>query len=140
MAVRLLLTFFMFSFILSCQNLPPEAYFIEQNKIVGAVDVDKGLKGKCDGFLFIIVRKLDSPQPLAVKRIKSPEYPYQFVLSPADVMIDTGFQLFQGELLLHAKTSKSGNPFEEGDYCESDIIPVKTGASGIKIIINTYRD
>lgn len=142
--VRLFLFLFVFSLAFSCQKLPPEADFIEQNKVYGLVIVDDKLKGKCDGYLFVVVRKVDSPQPLAVKRVKNPDYPYKFVLSPADVMVESSFQLFEGELLLYVKTSKSGNPFEESGYCESDIVPVLTGKTSpdrrIKILINSYKE
>lgn len=142
--VRLFLFLFITGLSLSCQKLPPEAGFIEQNKVYGVVDVDDKLKGKCDGYLFVVVRKVDSPQPLAVKRVKNPDYPYEFVMSPADVMIESSFQLFQGELLVYVKTSKSGNPFEESGYCESDVVPVVTGRTSqnnrLKITINSYRE
>lgn len=141
---KLLLFFLMFGLIFSCQKLPPEASFIEQNKVYGVVTIDDKLKDKCEGYLFLVARKVDSPQPLAVKRVKNPDYPYEFVLSPADVMIESSFQLFQGELLLYVKTSKSGNPFEESGYCESDTVVVVTGKTSesnrVKLVINSYKE
>ncbi|MEJ5173301.1 MAG: hypothetical protein WHT47_06255 [Hydrogenothermaceae bacterium] len=125
----------------SCQKLPPEAQFIEQNKITGVIAVDGKIKDKCSGFLFIIVRNMESPQPFAVKRIKNPDYPYKFTISPADVIIiEDNFKLFQGDLLIYAKTSKSGNPFEEGGYCESEVKTVKAGSRNIKIILDNYKE
>ncbi|MCX7759714.1 MAG: hypothetical protein N2Z81_00850 [Hydrogenothermaceae bacterium] len=124
----------------SCQKLPPEAQFIEQNKITGVIAVDSKIKDKCSGFLFIIVRNIESPQPLAVKRIKNPDYPYEFTISPADVIIEDNLKLFQGDLLMYARTSKSGNPFEEGGYCESEVKTVKAGSRNIKIILDNYKE
>lgn len=132
--------FLVFWLWVSCQKLPEEAAFIDKNKVSGVIGIDPNLKGKCDGYLFIVARKADSPQPLAVKRIKSPEYPYKFVLSPADVMIEPNYKLFDGEILIYAKTSKTGNPFEEGGYCETDIKPVKTGSSDVSLILNSYKE
>ncbi|MEZ0323027.1 MAG: hypothetical protein ABWJ98_01780 [Hydrogenothermaceae bacterium] len=124
----------------SCQKLPPEAEFIDQNKITGVITVDAKIKDKCSGFLFIIVRNMESPQPLAVKRIKSPDYPYKFTISPADVIMEENFKTFQGNLLIYAKTSKSGNPFDEGGYCESEVQAVKSGSRNIKIVLNSYKE
>lgn len=141
MFVRMFSLAFMFVvFLQSCQKLPKEAQLIQQNKVSGTIDVDSKLKGKCDGFLFIIVRKPESPQPLAVKRIKNPEYPYNFVISPADVMIENYLELFSGDLLIYAKTSKSGNPFEESGYCESEILNIKAGSKDIKILLDSYQE
>lgn len=126
--------------VVSCQKLPPEAKFIENNKISGVVKLDSKLQGKCDGFLFIVIRSVESTQPLAVKRIKNPSYPYSFNLSPADVMIESNLTLFKGDLIIYARTSKSGNPFEESEYCESEVKIVKSGSSNIEIVLNSYKE
>lgn len=123
---------------ISCQQLPPEAKFIEENKISGVIKIDSKIENKCKGFLFIIVRNMDSNQPLAVKRIKNPSYPYSFTVSPADVMIESNLSFFKGDLILYVKTSKSGNPFEEGGYCDSEAKTLKSGTSKVEIILNNY--
>lgn len=142
MLIRIIGIVFIFFIILasSCQKLPKEAQFIENNKISGVIDVDSKLKDKCGNYLFIMVRKAESPQPIAVKRLKNLNYPYRFEISPADVMIETNFELFQGNLLIYAKTSKSGNPFEEGSYCESEILSLKAGSKDVKITLRYVED
>lgn len=140
--MKSVITFFVSSlfFIFSCQKLPPEADFIEKNKITGTVYVDKKLDGRCGEYLFLIVRKIDSTQPIAVKRVKNSSYPYKFTISPSDVMIESNFKLFDGELFLYGRTSKSANPFSEGGYCESDVKVVKSGSNGVDIVLNSYKE
>jgi hypothetical protein len=125
-------------FIFSCQPLPPEAKFIDQNKITGQIIVDEKLKGKCKGDLFIIVRKGISPQPLAVKKVKNPSYPYNFKISPADVILEDMFKEFKDEVILYVRTSQTGNPMESSNSCESEPIIVKTGSKNVLIKINKY--
>jgi len=127
-------------FLVSCQKLPPEAYFIDQNKIEGKVMVDDSLKDKCKGTLFLIVRKGVSPQPLAVKKIKFNDKEYEFKLTPADVIIEDLYKEFTGELIVYAKVSKSGNPMESSNSCESEPIVVKSGSKNVVIKINRYLE
>ncbi|EEP59940.1 c-type cytochrome biogenesis protein CcmI/CycH, partial [Sulfurihydrogenibium yellowstonense] len=114
--------------------------FIDQNKIEGKVIVDDSLKDKCKGTLFLIVRKGVSPQPLAVKKIKFNDKEYKFKLTPADVIIEDLYKEFTGELIVYAKVSKSGNPMESSNSCESEPIVVKSGSKNVVIKINRYLE
>ncbi len=135
------LLFFVGVFLLfSCQSLPPEADFIDKNKITGKIVLDEKLVGKCSGDLFIIVRKGISPQPLAVKKIKNPKYPYQFKITPADVIVEDMFKEFKDEVILYVKTSLSGNPMESSQSCESEPMIVKTGTQNVVIKITKYLE
>lgn len=122
----------------SCQKLPPEAEFIEKNKIEGKIVVDEKIKEKCKGTLFLIVRKGISPQPLAVKKIELSKDNKNFKITPADVLIEDLYKEFSGEIIIYAKVSKSGNPIESKESCESEPVVVKTGSKNIIIKINRY--
>lgn len=122
----------------SCQKLPPEAEFIKKNKIEGKIVVNDKIKEKCKGTLFLIVRKGISPQPLAVKKMELLKDNKNFKITPADVLIENLFKEFSGEVIIYAKVSKSGNPAESKESCESDPIVVKTGSKNITIKIDKY--
>ncbi len=130
----LLLTFFGL-FITACQELPPEAYLIDKYKIQGKVYIDDKIKNQCKGTLFIIVRKGSSPQPLAVKRSLHPDFPYDFTITPADVLMPERANEFEGELILMARISKSGSPMPQKGDCESDALVVNAGDKDIKLLI-----
>ena len=137
---KLLILAFTSAFLFSCQKLPPEADFIKQNEIKGKVVVDEKLKDKCKGTLFLIVRKGISPQPLAVKKVKLDGMETDFKLTPADVLIEDLYKQFQKDLIVYAKVSKSGNPMENTNSCESDPIIVMSGSKDVVIKIDKYLE
>jgi hypothetical protein len=130
---------FVFIFI-SCQELPPEAYFIDKYKITGTVDIDPKIKDKCSGTLFIIVRKGASIQPLAVKKKVNYSFPLNFSISPADVLIPQRANEFIDELIIMARISKSGSPMPQKGDCESSVLTVNAGDRNIKLFINSVRE
>jgi len=123
----------------SCQELPPEAYFIDKYKITGTIDIDPKIKDKCDGTLFIIVRKGASIQPLAVKKKTKYDFPLKFSISPADVLMPQRANEFVDELILMARISKTGSPMPQKGDCESPVITVNAGDRNIKLLINSIR-
>jgi len=127
-------------FFFSCQELPPEAYFIDKYKITGVLDIDQKIKDKCEGTLFIIVRKGASIQPLAVKKKTKYSFPLKFTISPADVLIPQRANEFMDELILMARISKSGSPMPQKGDCESPAITVNAGDTNIKLLINSVRE
>ncbi len=135
----LLLIPFIFA-VISCQELPPEAYFIDKYKITGTIDIDPKIKDKCNGTLFIIVRKGASIQPLAVKKKTKYDFPLNFSISPADVLIPQRANEFVDELILMARISKSGSPMPQKGDCESPVITVNAGDRNIKLLINSIRE
>lgn len=139
--MRKLLVFlpFVFAFI-SCQELPPEAYFIDKYKITGTININPKIKDKCSGTLFIIVRKGTSIQPLAVKKKTKYDFPVQFSISPADVLMPQRANEFVDELILMARISKSGNPMPQKGDCESSVISVNAGDRNIKLLINRVKE
>ncbi len=135
-----LFLFFVSIFITSCQKLPPEAYLIEKYKIAGTIDIDPKIKDKCEGTLFVIARKGTSPQPLAVKKFQNPSFPKKFSLSPADVLMPSRMNEFEGEIILMARISKSGSPMPQIGDCESPAILVEAGAKDVKLVINSIKE
>ncbi|HIE58693.1 MAG TPA: hypothetical protein EYH43_00345 [Persephonella sp.] len=139
--MKKLLIFLPFAFaFISCQELPPEAYFIDKYKITGTIDIDPKIKDKCSGALFIIVRKGASIQPLAVKKKTKYDFPVQFSISPADVLMPQRANEFIDELILMARISKSGSPMPQKGDCESPVITVNAGDRNIKLLINKVKE
>ncbi|EDP74079.1 hypothetical protein, partial [Hydrogenivirga sp. 128-5-R1-1] len=122
-------------FITACQELPPEAYLIDKYKIQGQVYIDDKIKNQCKGTLFIIVRKGSTPQPLAVKKLSNPDFPYDFTITPADVLIPQRANEFDGQLILMARVSKTGSPMPKKGDCESDAMVINAGDKNIKLLI-----
>lgn len=122
-------------FITACQELPPEAYLIDKYKIQGQVYIDDKIKNQCKGTLFIIVRKGSTPQPLAVKKLSNPDFPYDFTITPADVLIPQRANEFDGQLILMARISKTGSPMPKKGDCESDAMVINAGDKNIKLLI-----
>ena len=138
----LYIPFLLFLLILSCQELPPEAYLIDKYKITGTVDIDPNIKDKCsDGTLFVIVRHGASPQPLAVKKYSKPDFPRDFKVLPSDVLMETRTEeFFEGDLIIMARVSKSGSPMPQKGDCESPTVVIKPGQKGVKLIINSIKE
>ena len=133
-------------FVLACQELPKE-YRGEEGKkklekyknqfVEGVVIVDEKLKNKIpkgDYFLIIAVRNLKEPMPIAVLRVKNPEFPYRFrITGKHKIRTD---RMIEGDLILNARISKS--PMAEAQ--KGDLVgsaEAKAGQRGIKIIIGT---
>jgi len=77
--------------------------------ITGTVEVAPELAGEVSGnsVLFLIARKSAAGPPLAVKRIASPRFPFEFSIGPEDRMIQT--MPFTGPLTLTARLDADGN-------------------------------
>ena len=135
MRLKFLFLVMFVAFITACQELPPEAYLIDKYKIQGKIYIDDKIKNQCKGTLFIIVRKGASPQPLSVKRVSNPDFPYKFTITPADVLMPERANEFEGQLIIMARISKSGNPMPQKGDCESDALVVNAGDKDIKLLI-----
>ncbi len=143
---RLKVLLFLLVLIVACQELPKE-YRGEEGKkklekyrkqfVAGVVEVKEELKDKIpekDYFLIIAVRKSDSPAPVAVLRVKNPEFPYKFKITGKHKIRQD--RMIEGDLLLTARISKS--PMAEMQ--KGDLIGSATAVAGqkdVKIIIDT---
>jgi len=130
----------------SCQDLPKD-YRGEEGKkrleryrnqfLEGVVLLDDRLKDrlpKGDYFLILAVRKPDDPQPVAVLRVKNPEFPYRFRITGRHKIRRD--ELIEGDLVLSARVS--GSPTAE--VKEGDIVgsaSAKAGEKEVKITLSS---
>ena len=133
-------------FLSACQELPKE-YRGEEGKnklekyrnqfVKGVVVIDEKLKDKLPKgqyFLIISVKNLKEPQPIAVLRVKNPEFPYRFKITGKNKIRTDRF--IEGELIVNARVSSS--PMAEarkGDLVGS--ASAKAGDRDVRIVIDT---
>ncbi|WP_457601013.1 c-type cytochrome biogenesis protein CcmI/CycH [Hydrogenivirga sp.] len=146
MSLRTLFLLLISLIALSCQELPKEYRGEEGRKklekyrnqfVKGVVVLDEKLKGKLPEkpyFLIISVKNLKEPQPIAVLRVRNPEFPFEFKVTGKNKIRTDRF--IEGELIVNARVSKS--PMAEakkGDLVGS--ASAKAGDKNVKIIIDT---
>lgn len=117
---------------------PPGVAPASGDPIRGTVQVAPGLEGRVrpDAVLFLIARPGSAGPPLAVKRIASPRFPFDFELGPEDRMIQT--MPFAGPLQLSARLDADGNATTRtpGDLQGSSDDAVEPGASGVELVLD----
>ncbi len=133
--------------LVACQDIPQKYKTPEGQKILekykkqfvkGVVEIDPKLKDKVpkgDKFLIISVRKVQSqsPRPVAVLRVKNPEFPYRFVITGKHKINPEEF--IEGDLIIMARLSKEPTAgFKNGDLY--GVANAKAGEENVKIIIN----
>jgi hypothetical protein len=86
--------------------------------------------------LFVIVRAGDTGPPLAVKRITSPSFPFEFSVGPDDRMIQA--MPFKGPLQLTARLDSDGNArtHTPGDIQGRYPDPVDPGAKSLELSLD----
>ncbi len=142
----LLVAVFVYVFTFSCQELPKE-YRGEEGKkklerykyqfVKGIILVDEKLRDKIpdeDFFLIISLRDLENPAPIAVVRVRNPDFPFRFKVTGKDKINPERF--IEGELILRARISRS----PMADIQKGDLIGttnVKAGDKNVKLIIDT---
>ncbi len=132
--------------LLACQDLPKEYRGEEGRKklekyrkqfVEGVVLLDEKLEDKLpkgDYFLIIAVKNPEDPQPIAVLRVKNPEFPYRFRISGKHKIRQD--KLIEGDLILSARVSKSPMAeVQKGDIVGS--ASAKAGEKGVKIVLST---
>jgi hypothetical protein len=106
--------------------------------IEGRIELGEGLSGRVPpgAVLFVIARRGNGGQPLAVKRIVSPRFPLDFAIGPDDRLTDA--VPFEGPLQLSAMVDADGNATtrEPGDLQGTLADPVSPGARGITLTID----
>ncbi len=132
--------------IVSCQDLPKE-YRGEEGKkkleryrnqfVEGVVLLDEKLRDKLpkgDFFLIIAVKSPEDPQPIAVLRVRNPEFPYRFKITGKHKIRQD--KLIEGELIVSARVSRSPMAeVQKGDLVGS--ASAKAGDRGVKILLST---
>ena len=105
--------------------------------IQGTVSVGMGLQNKVpkNGTLFIFVRSenIKRGPPLAVKRISDIQFPYEFTLGPADIMVPG--TSFEGPMLLTARVDVDGDA-RAGPGDIEGFIGAKPGDRNVELLLN----
>lgn len=107
--------------------------------ISGKVEIDSAL-GKsvsAGDTVFVFARAKSGPKmPLAIQRITAKDLPFDFELTEAMAMAP-GMSIGKfPELVIGARVSKSGNATPQAGDFESETIPVKVGAKGVRLLIS----
>ena len=81
----------------------------------------------------------DLGPPLAVLRIPDPDFPVDFEIGPADVMIPT--MRFAGSITLSARLDSDGNAMTraDSDLASGEIPPQEPGATGVTLVLGASR-
>lgn len=126
------------AFFLSCQPVPKEVPLEKYRRqhIEGQVFIEEGLKARApkgQSFLLISVRNPEESAPLAVLKVKNPEFPYRFKITGKHKLDHQ--RLMEGEVLLTARLSSSDAPqAQKGDLI--GFTTAKVGSKGIRIVLN----
>lgn len=85
--------------------------------------------------LFVIARRGATGPPLAVKRVESPKFPFEFEIGPGDRMIQA--MPFAGPIQLSARLDGDGNATSRtaGDLQGAAPGPVEPGARDVEIVL-----
>jgi cytochrome c-type biogenesis protein CcmH len=107
-------------------------------KLSGRVDLAAGAKKLVspEDTVFIFARAADGPKmPLAILRVQVKDLPKAFELTEAMAMAP-GMSISKfPELVVGARVSKSGNAVAQPGDWESELVPARAGASGLKLVI-----
>jgi cytochrome c-type biogenesis protein CcmH len=106
--------------------------------IEGTVELAPGLAERIppDSVLFVIARTGQGGPPLAVKRIVSPSFPFDFRIGPEDRMIQA--MPFVGPIQISARIDRDGNAMtrDPGDLESRVATGIEPGATGLVIAID----
>lgn len=123
----------------ACQPLPKDVPLEKYRNqfIEGEVYVDKNLASKLpkgERFLIISVRDAESPAPLAVLKVKNPEFPYRFKITGKHKLRHD--RIMEGQVFITARISQSDSAeLKKGDLLGTATAQV--GTRGVRILINT---
>lgn len=115
---------------------PPES----PASVAGTVTLAPALaqKARPDDILFIVARAVDGPRiPLAVLRKRVADLPLDFVLDDSLAMSPQLKLSSFSEVVVTARISKSGNAMSQPGDVQGASGPVKVGAKGLAILIDT---
>lgn len=108
--------------------------------VTGRVTLSPGLLAMADpnDTLFIVARAAAGPRmPLAVVRLRAADLPVDFALSDAHSMTPENKLSGFTDVVLSARISRSGGPLAQSGDLQGSSPPVKTGAAGIAIVIDS---
>jgi cytochrome c-type biogenesis protein CcmH len=109
-------------------------------KIAGTVTLSPALAVGTgpDDTVFVFARPVDgSRMPLALLRVKVRDLPLAFTLDDSTAMLPNRKLSDHAEVLVGARVSKSGNATPQSGDLEATLSPVKLGATGVKLVIDS---
>ena len=109
-------------------------------RLAGTVSLAPALTAKTspEDAVFIFARAAGGPpMPLAVLRRKVKELPVEFMLDDASAMMAEAKLAAIGEVVVGARISRSGNATPQSGDLQGLSRPVRIGASGIQVVIDS---
>ncbi len=109
-------------------------------RLAGSVSLAPALAAKAspEDAVFIFARAAGGPpMPLAVLRKKVKELPLEFTLDDSSAMMAEAKLAAIGEVIVGARVSRSGNATPQSGDLQGLSRPVKVGASGIQVVIDS---
>lgn len=109
--------------------------------LTGRVELDSAVaKSVSSGdTVFVFARAASGPKmPLAIQRITVKDLPFHFELTDAMAMAPGMSIASFPDLVVGARVSKSGNATPQTGDWESELVPVKAGATGVKLVISRF--
>ncbi|HSD41673.1 MAG TPA: c-type cytochrome biogenesis protein CcmI [Burkholderiales bacterium] len=109
-------------------------------RVAGKVDLSPGLKGKVapTDTVFVFARAAEGPRmPLAILRRQVKDLPFEFALDDSMAMAPNMKLSSFPDVVVGARVSRSGNATPQSGDLEGLSKPVKVGASGIAVVIDS---
>jgi cytochrome c-type biogenesis protein CcmH len=109
-------------------------------RIAGSVALGPGLSGKAapSDTVFVFARAAEGPRmPLAIVRKQVRDLPFEFALDDSMAMAPNMKLSSFPEVVVGARISKSGNATPQSGDLEGLSKPVKVGATGVSIVIDS---
>jgi cytochrome c-type biogenesis protein CcmH len=118
----------------------PAAAAPAAGRVAGKVDLSPGLKGKVEptDTVFVFARAAEGPRmPLAILRRQVKDLPFEFALDDSMAMAPNMKLSSFPDVVVGARVSRSGNATPESGDLEGLSKPVKVGATGVAILIDS---
>ena len=117
----------------------PDAPQAASFKLTGSVSLAPALAGNAspEDMVFIFARPIEGvPRPFAVLRKQVKDLPLSFTLDSSNAMVPAAELAALGDVVVGARVSRSGSAAAKSGDLQGISRPVKTGASGIQVVID----
>jgi cytochrome c-type biogenesis protein CcmH len=118
----------------------PAAAASAGGRVAGKVDLSPGLKGKVapTDTVFVFARAAQGPRmPLAIIRRQVKDLPFEFALDDSMAMAPEMKLSSFPDVVVGARVSRSGNATPQSGDLEGLSKPVKVGATGVAVVIDS---